>query len=178
MGSVTLNHTETDTRPECKVVVGAMRFLVDGKIDMSRVEITFEGCWHARTAPKRDDYGLEAEGFDLVQKSPRGVERLKWYWDQWRADGYCPISGFWVAVESRWLVEFLPDKATHYVIQGRNGFVELIAKTFSWREWPWISGHRDELLEFRPVVSSGTGELPIAVKQDTQAEPPPGASDR
>jgi len=79
---------------------------------------------------------------------------------QWRVTGNCPNPGFYVAKQSAWL-ESMPDffrrDFRHYVVEGRDGYVELIARNFKWREWLWTEGQRDLVPERSPVVGEGQG---------------------
>ena len=160
MGSVTLQHTETDTEPECTVVFGAGRMTGTGKMDLRRVEIEFDMCDRARTVP------LPGGGIKTVYPVEPSYEGdmskyLKWLEREWNATGLCPKSGFYVAKDSEWLAS-LPDwvrenGGSHYVLAGRDGYVELIAKRFRWREWMWPEGRREDAPAAGPVVGSGEG---------------------
>ena len=159
MSGVTLIHGESDTSPECRVIFGAGRLQATDLIDSRCIELTFENCAHARVSPKHDDYGLDREGFNLIDDgSPSGVAYLKWLPSQWRQLGYCPRSGFWVALSSPWLNELRINGSHHYVVAGRNGYVEVIASSFSWREWEWTSGRRDDVVHSQSIANgSGNG---------------------
>ena len=86
---------------------------------------------------------------------------LDWLRREWKATGLCPTPGFYVAMESEWLSS-LPDSyhegCHHYVVVGRDGYVELIAHRFRWREWLWTTGHRDDMAGLGAVVESGKGK--------------------
>ena len=43
------------------------------------------------------------------------------------------------------------------MVDGDNGYVELIAKHFKWREWLWSAGHRDDAVKTGPVIAEGQG---------------------
>ena len=47
--AVTLKHMETDTEPECTIVLGGGRMSDKGQLDNRRIEIDFEVC-HTREA--------------------------------------------------------------------------------------------------------------------------------
>lgn len=161
MSGITLLHGESDTKPECTVVFGAGRLREDGLTDSRRVEITFESCYFARVGPHSDTEGIEAVGYILappVTSAPEDYD--EWRVGQWRQTGYCPDPGFYVARQSAWL-ESLPDPYRrdfrHYVVDGRDGYVELIAQQFRWREWLWTNGHREQVPARQPVVGEGEG---------------------
>jgi hypothetical protein len=73
-----------------------------------------------------------------------------------------PVSfqGFYVAKKSEWLsgLPAMQDAGYHhYVVVGRDGYVELIAERYRWREWPRTTGHREDLAALGAVVESGEG---------------------
>ena len=51
---------------------------------------------------------------------------------------------------------FRPD-FRHYVVDGRDGYVELIARQFRWREWLWTEGEREQAPARGSVVGEGEG---------------------
>jgi len=157
MSGVTLSHGESDTRPECTVVFGAGRLQEDGRTDSRRVEIAFEECYYARVGPHSDREGVEALGYAI---DPHITCMDADHDRRWRETGCCPDPGFYVARESGWL-ESLPDfyrrGFRHYVVDGRDGYVELIARQYRWREWLWTSGQRELAPASGPVVGAGRG---------------------
>jgi hypothetical protein len=159
---LTLGHCETHVEPECSVVFGAGRLRDDDRTDLRRVELVFEGCYHARVGPHSDTENIEAIGYEIVQ--PFEFDPANYLWRRsrvWRESGFCPDSGFYVALESAWLAG-LPDHfrlgSRHYVVDGRDGYVELIARRFRWREWLWLDGHRESAPSNGPVVGEGEGD--------------------
>jgi hypothetical protein len=152
---------EKDVRPECTVVFGGGRLQDTGLIDDRRIELTFSGCWFARVAPKDDNEGIDAVGFEVV--SPFSAiqdtwERLRQEQQEWQRSGYCPDSGFYVAVTSAWLSD-LPEyqsRFKHYVVSGRDGYVELIAQNYAWREWLWVDSDREEAPNKSEVIGEGS----------------------
>lgn len=149
---VTLQHAESDGG--CKVLVGAGGIHWEGLL----VEITFEFCYYTRTAPHPDSEGIEAIGYQ-VDPCFKGslADYRDWRKEQWVKTGYCPDSGFFVARQSPWL-QSVPDvyqkKCRHYVVYGRDGHVELIAKCFQWRAWNW---NEFESPKYDVVVNEGSG---------------------
>ena len=158
---VTLTHIETDVKPECSVVFGGGRLREDGLTDDRRIEITFESCYYARTGPIPDTEGVEALGYEVVGGFEGDMrDYLAWRHDKWQRDGLCPDSGFYVAQASVWLPTlppFFQQRHRHYVISGRDGYVELVARSFAWREWLWEQGQREDALSIGPVVGHGEG---------------------
>lgn len=135
MSGVTLTHTETDVEPECIIVVGAGRLSEDGRTDSRRVEIVFKLCYYARVGPHSDTEGVGALGYMIEPPitCDDAEEYLGWRVRRWRETGNCPTPRFYVAKQSAWL-EGLPSffrrDFRHYVVDGRDGYVELIARNF------------------------------------------------
>ena len=96
---------------------------------------------------------------------------LDWLRREWKAPGLCPRPGFYVATESEWLSS-LPDTRQegchHYVVVGRDGYVELIAARFRWREWLWTGGRRDDLAGLGPVADRGEESEPRRGVENTR----------
>lgn len=161
MSGITLTHTETDVEPECTVVFGAGRLLEDDRTDSRRVEITFKLCYYARVGPHSDNERVEVLGYRIEPAIECAAELyLDWRVSRWRERGNCPDPGFYVAKQSAW-IESLPDffrqDFRHYIVDGRDGYVELIARQFKWREWLWIEGARESLQSTTTVVGEGEG---------------------
>ncbi len=160
---VTLSHCETEAEPECTVVLGAGRLRDDGRTDNRRVEIAFESCYHARVGPHSDSEGVEALGYEIVPRvEDIPAEYLNWRARRWREIGHCPDPGFYVAMQSAWLdglSNFFRRDFRHYVVDGRDGFVELIARRYRWREWHWHDGLRELAPSQGPVVGQGDGDF-------------------
>jgi hypothetical protein len=154
MSAVTLTHAESDVGPKCSVVFGGGRLTADDLTDLRRIEITFERCYFARTGPRDDRLGIEELGY-RVEPDYTGYfdDDIGWRHRQWRATGNCPISGFYVAQQSSWLStlpKYFQNDARHYLVDGENGYVELIARCFTWQEWLWSDGKREDM----PLLSS------------------------
>ena len=158
---VTLTHHETDVEPECIVVLGGGRLQEDDRTDDRRIEIAFRDCYYARTAPHPDTAGIEVLGYRVIQEHPvPAADYTAWRHDRWRATSVCPNPGFYVATQSSWLAT-LPreyrEGFNHYVVFGRDGHVELIARGFRWREWKWVGCHREDAPSAGGVVGEGEG---------------------
>lgn len=157
--AVTLNHSESDVQPECTVVFGGGRLAEDGRIDSRRIDVTFAMCFHARLGPHDDWETIEAIGYELDGRDDVHTEsEYGRYRRKWMETGICPDSGFYVAKQSDWLATlpaFFQSGFRHYVLDGRNGYVEVIAKQFAWQEWMWSNGGRDDAPKNGPVVGAG-----------------------
>lgn len=159
--AITLDHSESDVEPECVVVLGGGRLTDDCHTDSRRIDITFKMCYHARVGPHHDTETIEAIGYQIADSYSGDMNAyLDWRNKKWIETGNCPDSGFYVAQQSDWLPT-LPNVFQqgfqHYVVDGRDGYVELIAKQFAWREWMWSNGHRDDAPSDGPVMGSGEG---------------------
>jgi len=159
---VTLMHGESDVEPECVVAFGAGRLRADGRTDSRRVVVAFERCYYARVGPHSDTESVETIGYAIdrpIECEP--ARYLDWRARRWRETGRCPDPGFYVAKQSAWLEglpgHFRPD-FKQYVVDGRDGYVELIARRFRWREWLWDDGHRELAPAHGPVVGEGEGD--------------------
>jgi hypothetical protein len=161
MSGVTLTHSESDVEPKCTVVFGGGRLIENGRVDSRRIEIEFSQCYHARLGPHDDSVSIEAIGYKIDPTYDGEIgDYHEWRIREWNATGHCPDSGFYVATKSAWLLslpDFFQTDFRHYVIDGRDGYVELIAGRFTWREWLWIDSHREEAPSKGPVVGSGEG---------------------
>lgn len=151
---VTLTHTDTDVAPDCTVIFGGSRLTEDNMLDQRRIEIVFEKCWHARVAPKYDNGDLDEEGFDCSDLGDGSEDNWERNRDLWRKTGICPDPGFYQVAYSPWINSLFEcvEGEKHYVICGRDGYVELIALGYAWRESMWIDGHKG------PVVCEGKSE--------------------
>src|SRR5688572_6901949 len=101
MSGVTLSHCETDVRPECSIVFSAGRLREDDRTDSRRVELVFEHCYHARVGPHSDTEGIEAIGYEVAGRFDfDATDYLSRRARLWRESGFCPDSGFYVAIQS------------------------------------------------------------------------------
>lgn len=135
---LSLTHTETDIAPKCCVRLGANWLTGAGSLAGREVEIVFDGCYYARVAPKSDASGIEEVGFTIVNRKAMNSDgTVEWPPSEWVQTGICPDSGFYYATESDWMasrpIAFRRD-CRHFVLSGRDGYVELIARSYKWRE--------------------------------------------
>ena len=161
MSGVTLIHSETDVAPECTVVLGANRMSTEGCLEACRVDIVFSLSYYAKVGWLNDTESIDSIGY-AVKDQYRGDadSYIKWRKETWQVSGKCPNPGFYVAEHSEWIMTLPPyfhRDFHHYVIEGRDGYIEMIAKGFSWKVWLWLSGHRDDAPMKGPVLDSGEG---------------------
>ena len=159
MSGVTLIHSETYVAPECTVILGANRMSTEGHLESCRVDIAFSLSYFAKVGPHNDSESIESIGYTVKDQYEGGAASyIEWRNRAWRASGKCLDSGFYVAEHSEWIMTLPPffhRDFRHYVIDGRDGYVELIARRFSWKAWLWSSGNRDEAPMKGPVLDSG-----------------------
>lgn len=116
-------------------------------------------CYYARLGPHDDSKTIESIGYQIDGNDDvHDQASYEQYKQDWMASGICPNSGFYIARQSEWLPT-LPAHFqrgfNHYVIDGRDGYVEVIAKQFAWQEWMWANCHRDDAPKMGPVVAAG-----------------------
>lgn len=165
---LTLTHSDTDTVPDCVVQFGALVARSDPPFESIWVRVDFELGGFARTTPHRDDEDLRAaSGYDITPLSQYdgltgGDEQET---AEWLRTGLCPDPGLYFASDSSWLASVrqswaaaqrtsrTANEAVHFVIDGRDGYVEVIAAGFSWTAWSTdSSGHPAEAT---PPVAAG-----------------------
>lgn len=137
----------------------------DGLVDDRRIEIKFSCGDFVRIIPKRDGEEAEDIGFDVLERYDGPWQQfLEWRNDVWRRTGLCPYSGFYVATQSTWLSEVQEQRRwpwakelRHYVLVGRDNYIEVLARGFAWREWIWLGGEREQFTNPDDVVESGQG---------------------
>jgi hypothetical protein len=165
MSGVTLVHSESDVEPACSVVLAGGRLCDDDLVDLRRIELTFKFAYYARLGWHDDNEDIRAVGYSVEggEETFEGApaDYVRWSARRWREQGHCPESGFYVATRSDWLGSvqrhFSHIPLRHYVIDGRDGYVEVLASGFSWREWIWNDGSRDLLVDPADAVGTGAG---------------------
>jgi hypothetical protein len=163
MDALTLHHMNDD-EPRCCIVFGGGRLGPDGLTDDRRIEIKFSFGYFARINVKSDNEDIEASGFDVPdQYDGPGQDYLDWRKRRWRETGICPDSGFYLATVSPWLDSVNEQfglshlSLRHFLLAGRDNYIELLAKDFALREWLWLEGARDQFTNPDDVVGSGSG---------------------
>ena len=161
MSGLTLHYAETDVAPECSIVFGGWHLGYESQSDMRRIELRFHMASHARAGTTSDEEDIEASGFEILGGYDGPDDGYQdWRARTWRETGTCPDSGFYVATQSDWLSSarmVIAEAPKHYVLVGRDVYMEVIADSFSWQEWLWPDGHRENNLGTRDVVGSGRG---------------------
>ena len=170
MGGVTLHHVQED-EPECSVILGGSRLTKDDAYDQRRIELLFAEVSYARVGSHSDDENIEAIGYKIDRKSngydgpDDELAHYNWSHQYWKSNDICLHSGFYYAEKSDWLSNlknrdaYLQNDYRHYVIDDRDGYIELLAKGYSWREWIWTFGHREDVVKNSNIVASGKGTV-------------------
>lgn len=163
MDGLTLLHA-TGGEPLCSIVFGGGRLGADGLTDRRRIEIIFSSGCFARVSVKSDSEDVEASGFDVLDGfGGPPQDYLRWLVRCWRETGICPRSDFYLATVSPWL-DSVRKKAgvahpalRHFLLAGRDSYIEILATGFAWREWMWPCGPRDQFTNQDDVVGFGSG---------------------
>ena len=163
---VDLHHADTDVVPECSMQFGAMIVRPSQPYEQLWIRVEFELAGFASAKPHRDDETLtEVSGYDIV---PRRDEH-----DQdahardeasWLSSGICPDPKLYFATDSTWLTaereswaqrlrdSVTAEDAVHFLVDGRDGYVEILAKGFHWRAWQPGSPRHNEV-EGEPIMT-------------------------
>lgn len=144
-----LSHSDTDVVPECSVEFGA-RVLHDGR-DYGElwVVVEFELAGFASAKPHRDDEELaDVSGYEIPVRRREYSESMRQAEEEaWLSTGICPEPHFYFSTDSTWLRSereswayrqrgrIEPGDAIHFVLNGRDGYVEVIAAGYAWRAW-------------------------------------------
>lgn len=169
-GGVTLRHCQDD-EPDCSVVLGGGRLEPQESklwIDSRCIEITFQNVSYARVGPHPDTKDITFIGYEIqtdfealgFSGKEDLIQQRQWLDNYWRTHDVCLDSKFYWTNESEWLSSIeLPEPFRHYVIDDCNGYVELIATGYHWKEWIWNSGHRDDAMKESKAVNFGVGAV-------------------
>jgi hypothetical protein len=172
---VRLTHSDTDMTPECSVEFGAMVVRPTCPYEELWVKVEFELAGFASAKPHRDDEDLfEVAGYNLV---PNQAGEADGSWrlrdDEWLRTGICPDPGFYFSTDSEWLVANRASwasrqrtskghaEAVHFLLDGRDGYVEILASGFIWHAWP----------RGRPRVNEVSGEPVMSGRWTDRATP-------
>ena len=153
-GGLELRHMETDIAPECSIGFPAGRIDSDGKLDQRFVEVVFVGGAFVRVHWHDDTSGVKCLGHDLPEPIVDAWPML----DKWTDGDGCPDPQFYRVLNSDW-IPALPSHFVHhqhYIIDGRDGCIEVAAERYTWFEWAWPTNATVE--EVRASKPYATGE--------------------
>jgi len=108
-------------------------------LDNRRVSLTFAGGQWVRTHPYLGDHVIPPNLFEPPQKpwfDRLSVQRsLRQCRELWVSSGHCPNSRVYQVQNSSWIREQNAERygCQHFVLQGHDIWVELLAKSFRWR---------------------------------------------
>jgi hypothetical protein len=167
---LTLTHSDTDTNPECSVEFGGG---FQPKQELW-VKVDFHSAAFASAKPHRDDEALaQVTGYDIVPRRRQGnLDIWQVEEEEWLRTGRCPDPGFYFSTDSKWRDaeqqawaarqrgRLRPDEAVHFLLDGRDGYVEVLAAGFTWRAWH--EGHpRLNEVSGQPVASGEWTDAPV-----------------
>lgn len=169
---VTLTHADTDVLPMCSAEFGAIVARPTRPYGEFWVKVDFELAAFAAAKPRRDDEDtFDVSGYDLAAKRRNGGDAgMEQEEAEWLRTGLCPDPRFYFSTDSTWLdaerrswaqrqrTRRRPEEAVHFLLDGRDGYVEILAAGFRWRAWPRAA----------PVMSTVTDSLePVMVGEWT-----------
>ncbi len=178
---LTLHHEDTDVLPACSVEFGV---LMQPGVPSEElwVRVDFEAAAFASASPHRDDEDLaDVTGYDIVpRRTVDGPAERQLEEEEWNRTELCPDPGFYFSTDSAWLdrsrrlwadrqrMDRSPQDAVHFLMDGRDGYLEILASGFTWRAWyqgcPILSA-----VEGEPVLGGAWSEQPArAEKSDGQ----------
>lgn len=95
--------------------------------------------------------GTQAESSDGLRETLQATLEAVNSWEaeqkRWIETGVCPDPGFWFSMDSAWLeaernswatrqrTRHGPEDAVHFLLDGRDGYVEILASAFTWQAW-------------------------------------------
>jgi hypothetical protein len=151
--------------PECSVEFGAVLPRPTPPYEELWVKVEFELAAFASARPHRDDEDLaDVSGYDIVPRRRDERSGLRGYRNdaEWLRTGVCPDPSFYFSTDSTWLEAERQswserqrsgrpsEDAVHFLLDGRDGYVEVLASGFTWDAWP--EGHpRQNLVPGAPI---------------------------
>jgi hypothetical protein len=148
---IKLTHSDSDMLPECSLEFGVMIVRPTRPYHALWVKVEFELAAFASAKPHRDDEQLaDVSGYDIVPRRRDDNSGGRQYRDdaEWLRTGVCPDPSFYFSTDSKWLEAERqswserqrtgrpPEDAVHFLLDGRDGYVEILASGFTWRAWP------------------------------------------
>ena len=140
-----LRHSDTDTSLECVVEFGAMVVRPAPPYEELWVAVEFHDAAYACAKPHKDDERIEDVTGYVIRGRESDDEAA--YEAEWLASGVCPDPYVYFTTDSPWLdrergswaarqrTNHGPEDAVHFLLNGRDGYIEILASNFSWRAW-------------------------------------------
>jgi hypothetical protein len=148
--NLTLTHCDTDVLPECSVEFRGQVVRPSPPYEQLWIRVEFELAAFASAKPHRDDELLvDVTGYDIAPRRG-GLGGFSTYQDQqdeWLRTGLCPDPGFYFSTDTRWLQAERrswaerqrghpkSEEAVHFLVDGRDGYIEILASGFKWCAW-------------------------------------------
>jgi hypothetical protein len=147
---LSLSHSDTDVGPKCTVEFGAQVARPTPPFDQYWVRVVFAMADVVIARPKSDIADLaDVTDYDFEVDADRGESAHHADINRWLESGECPHPGFYWASKSTLLEsEVEAQGSIHFLLEGRDGYLEILADGFSWSAWP--QGH--------PRLDQVTGE--------------------
>lgn len=159
---LSLTHGDTDVLPECSVEFGVLIVQPTRPYRELWVRADFELAAFACAKPHRDDENLlGVTGYDIVpRRRGPGAATYEEQQDEWLRTGVCPDPGFYFSTATKWIDEerqswtqrqradLRPEEVVHFLLNGRDGYIEILAAGFTWRAWP----------QGRPLLNDVSGD--------------------
>ncbi|MFO0939682.1 MAG: hypothetical protein U0930_02830 [Pirellulales bacterium] len=154
-GGICLLYEETDTAPICYVTFPASRISRDGLLDSRLVRIDFVGGAFTKTHWHDDRSGPESIGYTVIESRKECWPRC----ENWKFGALCPSPCFYKVENSTWIpgLPALFHSHHHFLIDGRDGCIEIIAERYHWKEWIWPPGCGSAYLQGTNPIDSGEG---------------------
>jgi hypothetical protein len=146
---LSLTHGDTDVLPVCSVEFGVLivRATRPYKELWGRVDFNLAAFVSAK--PHRDDEDiLDVTGYDILPRTRgSGFATYEEQQDEWLRTGVCPDPGFYFSTDTKWIdteqqswterqrADLRPGEAVHFLLDGRDGYIEILAASFTWRAW-------------------------------------------
>ena len=103
---------------------------------------------------------------EALRASADAAQRREQEQKRWIETGVCPDPGFYFSMDSAWLdaergswaarqrTSRRPEDAVHFLLDGRDGYVEILASGFNWKAWS--KGHpRLSEVSGEPIMTGG-----------------------
>jgi len=171
-----LTYSDTDVGPECSVAFGVQVVRAAHSHRELWVKADFELAGFVVAKPHRDDEDLsQVSGYDIVpRRGPESEQHRQRAERDWIRSGVCPDPGVYFSTTSTWLEQVRQPwaerqrtrrsahDAVHFLLGGRDGYLEIIAAGFAWQAWA----------QGRPMLSDVSGDPVMSGEWIGGSDPP------
>jgi hypothetical protein len=122
---------------------------------------------------KEPEVGLSGGLREVLRATADVANRREQEQKRWIETGACPDPGFYFSMDSGWLeaernswaarqrTSHGPGDGVHFLLDGRDGYVEILASGFSWQAWH--QGHpRLNEVSGEPIMTGRWADAPSA----------------